>query len=297
MKKFTSLLLILALALGLLAGCGTQTEDTTDYSTMTIEELKPLIQTVVQGKLTMVTSPDYAPYEFYALGEDGTPTLAGFDIALGQYIADFLGLELEVIPMDFDGTITELSARKADIGMAGYNPDPKREVAMLFSDIYYTSSQSFICHQDMADTFTTLADTNSAAYQIGAQMGSIQVNLARTNSPDADIVELPKATDIVAEVLSHKLDGAYVETVVAQAYAKNYPELVVKFDVPYEADGNVVGVNKGNAPLLVAVNLAIKAAIADGSLQTFIEEANMLAQKDTYQGLLDGNGDIPPSAE
>lgn len=97
-------------------------------------------------------------------------------------------------------------------------------------------------------------------------MGSIQAKLAKTNSPDADIVELSKVTDIIAEVLNGKLDGAYVETIVAEAYAKNYPDLYVAMDVPYEAAGNVVGVNKSNAPLQAAVNLAIKAAIDDGSL-------------------------------
>ena len=43
------------------------------------------ITTVNEGKLTVATSPDFAPYEFYAIGEDGTPKLAGFDMALAQY--------------------------------------------------------------------------------------------------------------------------------------------------------------------------------------------------------------------
>ena len=39
----------------------------------------------------------------------------GFDIALAQYIADYLGLELEIIPMDFNGTITELGNKRVAI--------------------------------------------------------------------------------------------------------------------------------------------------------------------------------------
>ena len=288
MKKLFALALSVLMLLGMLADCAPkESQDTTDYSSMTLEELIPLIETVNEGKLTMVTSPDFAPYEFYALDENDNPTLAGFDIALAQYIADKLGMELEIIPMDFKGTITELAAKKADIGMAGYSPDPEREDAMDFSDIYYEGGQSFVTVQANKDLFPDLASTNKAEYQIGAQLGSIQADLAKENSPDADIVELSKVTDIIAELLSGKLDGAYIETLPAQAYAKNYPDLAVVLDVPYEAEGSVIGVCKGNGPLLAAINLCIQEAIADGSLEQFVTEASELASGNIHEGLLD----------
>lgn len=306
MKKIIAMLLAVVMMLGLLAGCGSSNseaannnaeatdaaEEAVDYASMTIEELKPLIQTITEGKLTMVTSPDFAPYEFYALDADGNPTLAGFDIALGHYIADYLGLELEIIPMDFDGTITELGMGNADIGMAGYSPDPEREKAMSFSEIYYTGGQSFVCHVDNAANFTALEDANKAEYQIGAQLASIQADLAYENCPDADVVELGKVTDIIAEVISGKLDGAFIETVVAETYAKNYPDLCVVLDVPYDQEGSVVGVNKDNAALLAAVNLAIEAALEDGSMSQFVAEANELSTGEKYEGLLE-DGAVP----
>lgn len=291
MKKWIVLTLALALALSLFAGCGKGADaDETDYASMSIEELKPLLKTVTDGKLTVATSPDFAPYEFYSIDENENPTLVGFDIALAQYIADYLCLELEIIPMDFDGTLSELSAKKVDLALSGYSPDPTREDKMDFSDIYYVGGQSFVTVQDKADSFSTLADANKAEYQIGAQLGSIQADLAKENTPDADIVELSKVTGIIAELLSGKLDGAFIETVVAEAYAKNYPELCVKFAVPYEQEGSVVGVSKDNGALLAAVNLAIAAAKEDGSMDKFVAEANTLAEGNTYEGLLDNQG-------
>ena len=149
MKKWIALTLALVLALSLFAGCGKGADaDETDYASMSIEELKPLLKTVTDGKLTVATSPDFAPYEFYSIDENENPTLAGFDIALAQYIADYLGLELEIIPMDFDGTLSELSAKKVDLALSGYSPDPAREDKMDFSDIYYVGGQSFVTVQD-----------------------------------------------------------------------------------------------------------------------------------------------------
>lgn len=51
--------------------------------------------------------------------------------------------------------------------------------------------------------------------------------------------------------------------------------------------GSSVGVVKDNPALLAAVNLAIAAAIEDGSMDTFVAEANELASGATAS-LVDG---------
>ena len=250
------------------------------------------VETVTEGKLTVATSPDFAPYEFYSIAEDGTPTLAGFDIALAQYIADYMGLELEVIPVDFDGVLTELATKSVDLGMAGLSPDPTRADAMDFSDIYYEGGQALVTVKDNAEVYNTFEAVNNADVSVGAQIGSIQLDLANENTPDADIIPLPKVTDILSELLAGKLDAAYIETDVAKSYQKNYPELEIVLDVPYDVKGSSIGVCKDNEALMAAVNEAIAAAKEDGSLEQFIAEANALASGEKYEGLLDENGEI-----
>lgn len=250
------------------------------------------VKTVTEGKLTVATSPDFAPYEFYSIDEEGNPTLAGFDMDFAQYIADYAGLELEVIPMDFDGVLSELAMGNVDIGMAGLSPDPAREDAMAFSDIYYEGGQSFVTVKDNADKFDSVEAANSSDVSVGAQTGSIQLTLAQENTPDADIVSLPKVTDIISELISGKLDAAFIETVVAESYQKNYPELVIVSDVEYDVEGSSIGVVKGNEELLKIVNEAIAAAKEDGSLDKFVAEANELAAGETYEGLLDDEGNV-----
>ena len=277
MKKVFTLMLTLVMALSLVACGGGEEAAENTYGTVTA------------GKLTVATSPDFAPYEFYVVDENGEYQLAGFAMALAQYIADYLGLQLEVIPMDFDGTLAELAAKTVDLGMAGYSPDPARMDKMDFSDLYYEGGQAFVTVKDKADMFTSLEDTNKAELTIGAQNGSIQMDLANENSSEADIVALTKVTDIIAELIAGKLDGAYIETVVAETYAINYPELAIVLDVPYEdAEGSAVGVSKGNTALLDGVNAAIAAALADGSMDKFVAEANEQAVGNIYEGLLEG---------
>ena len=271
MKKIISLILAMIMVFALV-GCGSS---------------KSKDMTVVPGKLTVATSPDFAPYEFYALDEAGTPTLAGFDVALAGYLAEQLGLELDIIPMDFDGVLLELANGSVDIGLAGLSPDPERMEVMDFSDIYYLGGQSFCTIKGKEDLFPTLEASNDAKFSIGAQTGSIQMDLAEENSPNADIVAVTKVTDIISMLLNDKLDGAYIETAVAETYAKNYPELVVLHEVPYDVAGSAVGVKKDNAALLAAINEAIKAGLADGTIDGFVATANELAGGSIYEGLLE----------
>ena len=299
-KKIAALSMVACMAASVTACGGSKPAETTAAATeaettaaesaaeeSSAEETKAAadIETVTPGKLTVATSPDFAPYEFYAIGEDGTPKLAGFDMDLAQYIADYLGLELEVVTVDFDGVISELQTKSVDLGMAGLSPDEKRMGIMDFSDLYYMGGQSLVTVKDNAEKYNSFEAINKPDVSVGAQVGSIQMDLANENSPEADIVGLPKVTDIISELLTGKMD-------VAKSYQKNYPELTLVMDVPYDAEGSAIGVCKGNEALLAGVNEAIAAAKEDGSLEKFIADAGELAAGEKYEGLLDAEGNV-----
>lgn len=290
MKKLIALTLVLLMAVGMFSGCVIAEEEEGGTN-------KFNLTTVKEGYLTVVTSPDYAPYEFYALDEDGKPTLAGFDMDLAQYIADYLGLTLDVIPVDFNGIINEMGANVADLALAGLSPDPDRLEKMDFSDIYYGGKQAFVTTKANKSKFTDLASTNNADFSIGAQNGTIQMELAAEYSKDAEIVSLTKATDIIAELVAGKLDGAYIEWDVAVSYQKNYPDLEILCEVPYDADGNVIGVAKGNTELLKYVNEALHKCVDDGTFNQYLEKANALAAGEKYEGMLDNEGNVPTDAD
>lgn len=288
MKKIVLFLLLIIVSFPLFAVGNTEKKEnnTVDYTEMSLKELKSEIKTVVKGKLTIATSPDFAPYEFYSINSDKKPVLSGFDISLAYYIADYLGLEADIIPMDFDGTIMELQNKSVDLGISGYSPAPERENTMDFSDIYFSSEQAFVCLKSNESKFRTISDTNNKNYSIAVQIGSIQAGLAQKYSPDSDIISLSKVTDIIAELISGKITGAYIEKPVAEYYIKNYPQLCIVLDVPYDSEGSVIGISKGNHALREGVNRAIAQVLSDGTMVKFIEEANNLASGDIYEGII-----------
>ena len=285
MKKMIAILMAAMMLLSMLAGCSPADDGPgkNPYN----------LKTVKEGYLTVATSPDYAPFEFYSLDDKGKPTLVGFDMDLAKYVADYLGLTLELVPMDFDGTITELGNKKCDLSMAGYSPDPDRLIYMDFTDVYYTSEQVLVTTADKKDIITSTEIANNPDYKIGVQIGSIQAELAKEFTPNADIVELSKVTDIVMELSTGKLDAAFIETPVVQAYSNTYKNLEIACVIPQDDNGSVIGVYKGNEDLLKYVNEAINKCISDGIFAQYVAKAVDLAAGDTYQGTLDENGNVP----
>ena len=255
------------------------------------------ITTIADGVLTVGTSPDFAPYEFYYIDESGNPQLAGFDIALAQRIADNLGLELKVVPMDFDGILMELQNGNIDLGISGFSPSPERAETFDFSDLYYMGGQSFVIRVADKDKYTDYAAFDGLP--VGAQTGSIQMGLAEANTPNANIIGLPKVTDLINELLSGKLEGAFIETAVAEQYIKNYPDLMIAWEVPYDTEGSAVALKKGNDGLREAVNSVIKEVLADGSMDEYIATAQDQASDEgsVYEGMLDENGEVQESAD
>ena len=79
---------------------------------------------------------------------------------------------------------------------------------------------------------------------------------------------------------------------VAIAYQANYPDLTIVCEAPYDAEGNVIGVDKGNADLLKYVNEALHKCIDDGTFTSYVVKALELAAGDTAN-YVEGEGIVP----
>lgn len=282
MRKSIAWLMILVIVFGLLSGCrqNSDTPDTTEPQGEDIipEETKPkdddLLETVNPGKLTVVTCADYAPYAFYA-ASGGNSVLAGLDISIARYIADHCGLQLEIIVMDADDILTEISVGNADIALAGFPADAVYEDYMAVSDVYYEDKQCMVVRADETG-YASIGDINKSGKKIGVQSASVQYDLARKTVNGATVVELNTAAEVIDRLCNGKLDGAIVETAVANNYIANGAKLTILSEISHDTQPAVIGVAKGNDALLEAVNQAVQAAIKDGSMDRFVAQVNAL---------------------
>ena len=92
-------------------------------------------------KLTMGSSCDFPPYEYY---DDETGEIVGIDVEIAYAVAEKLGCELEIQDMQFDSIIAAISTGKCDFGMAGLTVNEDRKQNVDFSDAYMTAKQAVI---------------------------------------------------------------------------------------------------------------------------------------------------------
>lgn len=245
MKKF-GLLITLILTL-VLAACGQNNESGNGEAG---EDKKVL---------TMGTSADFAPFE----SRNTSGEVEGFDIDLAKYIADELGYELKIEDMKFDGLIGALQANRVDLVLSGMSATEKRAQNVDFSTQYHHSGEMFITLKD--SEVTTLEQLEGKT--VGVQLGTIQEEGARKlqETVDFEIKAIDNATILIQELLSNRIDVAYLDKSVATGYINE--QGLTGFDDPTTSSpGMAVAFPKGSE-LVDEVNQVLKEMEENGKLE------------------------------
>lgn len=98
----------------------------------------------------------YVPFEY----RDDDNNIVGFDIDLAQYIADKLGVDMEVTDMEFQSIVPSIQNGEYDFSIAAmYKTDERCEVVDM-SKSYCDSGMILAVKEDSkyADTIKSLAD-------------------------------------------------------------------------------------------------------------------------------------------
>lgn len=219
--------------------------------------------------LTIATSSGYPPYEM--VNEQGE--LIGFDIDLGNALAEKLGKDVKWIDMNFDGVIASLASNKADLAIAGLSPDPQR--AALFSNSYYQNDETpFYIVTSKESGISQISDIKDKT--VGVQLGTIQESAVNTIKDEYNLsIDSRDAYNVmIQEVLLERIDFLVMEPQVAKEYLNQYPELMM-FELNLDALDNLIG-NAIALPQdskdLDTINQAIEELKADGTLEALVNK-------------------------
>ena len=85
----------------------------------------------LKTSLRFATNATFEPFEYYQNGK-----IVGIDVDVANAIGDVLGVDVEILDMEFDAIITSVQAGKADAGIAGITVTPERKKNIGFTDSY-----------------------------------------------------------------------------------------------------------------------------------------------------------------
>ena len=237
-----------------------------------------------QEVLTVVLSPDYAPYEFIAdVTKTGYKQYAGADVEVAKFIAEELGMKLKISSANFDLCPSEVNAGKADLSISGFSWTPSRAENYELSDTYFAEGdglQQVLILKENASKFATLADLNKAEVKVAAQGGSLQDELVDTYLPNATKENFDNIDLAVQLLLSGKYDAiALSEHTVDVRVQANDKLQALSENFPVPEAGMVVLAKKGNTELMAKVNAAIAKIVEQNLYAKWMEEAKELAAK------------------
>lgn len=231
------------------------------------------------GKITLGTAPDFAPWEFKDVSS-GKTEYVGSDIELAKYIAEQLGVELEIKPMEFSAIQQGLASGTIDMGISGFAYTEERAETLGLSERYNMNGkegQGLLVLKDQAGSYTKAEDF--AGKKVAAQNASLQQTLVQTQLPsDVNLQLITAVTDGVMMLTTGKVDALAVSGDNGVSLSKTYPEIAMaEFKFAYDSDGNVAAVQKGEDELLAAINEIIVDVNEKGLYEQWKADAIALA--------------------
>lgn len=279
-KKIVVILIAICMVFVFVA-CGKEGSNVDAVSNESKSKLDTIMET---GKITMATSPDFAPMEFIDLSKTGQDSYVGSDIELGKYIADKLGVKLVIEPMDFSACQAAVTSGNVDIAISGFAWTEERAENMALSEFYNVpdkdkKSQGILVLKENADKYKEASDFSGKV--VAAQNGSLQNQLATSQLPeDVKFESITNLNDGVMMLITGKVDAIAVSSDNGESFANNYDEVVMSgFYFDYNGQGNVVAVTKGEEELLSKINEIIEEVNEKSLYQQWKEEAISLANE------------------
>lgn len=252
MKRIIALVLACLIMLTMFSACGKDEKDSC---------------LVEEGKLIMSTNAAFPPYEMTT--DNGG--FAGIDVEIAEAIAKKLGLELEIMDMDFDSALLAVQNNKSDIVMAGVSVTPDRKKVMEFSKSYATGIQVVIVKEGSDVTMDNLGEK-----MIGTQRGTtgyIYASAAPENDGYGEdhVTAYDNGASAVQALMNGQVDCVIIDKAPAQEFVKANPGLTL-LDGNWVEEQYAIGIDKGNTELLNKVNTALAELIADGTVQKIVDK-------------------------
>lgn len=220
-----------------------------------------LLETIQKrGTIIVGLEGDWAPWSYV----DENDELTGYDVEVAKAIADKLGVEIQIVPGEWDGLFAGMDAGRYDMVVNGVEVTEERADKYDFSTPYAYIRTALIVKGD-DDSIKTFEDLKGK--KTANSIASTYMNLAE--SYGATCYGVSTLDETLTMVLQGRVDATLNAIVSFTDYMAQHPDSNLKVVATTEEASNVaIPMRKGDetASLREAVNKAIDELREDGTL-------------------------------
>ncbi len=253
MKRIIALILAVATILGSALALSSCTEEKSDLDTIK-----------ANGKIVIGVTV-YDPMDY--LDENGEWT--GFDAELAKMFAESLGVNCQLVIINWNNKAAELNSKQIDLIWNGMTATDELGEKMDFSVSYAKNAQVAVVKNDSTLTAEGVKDA-----KIAVENGSAGETAAREDIKAANIVEKDDGqVGALSEVVAGTADVAIIDITMAQSVVGKgtYANLKILDGASYGDEIFAVGIRK-NSDIKAKLDDFLKAKYADGTLATLAEK-------------------------
>lgn len=218
----------------------------------------------VQDKGTLVVGiTDFAPMDY----KDDNGEWIGFDADLSRAYAEYIGVDVEFIEINWDSKEMELENKNIDCVWNGMTLTDGVMEAMETSNAYCNNAQIIVVNSDIADSIKSEEDCMNLSFVVEAGSAGEEVATAA----GFDVMAVETQADAVMEVAAGTAQACIIDSLMAGAMVgegTSYENLAATIGLNEELYG--VGFRKGS-DMASSLNEFLKSAYEDGTIMEIAE--------------------------
>jgi len=268
-RKIAGLALVSALAVSVLAGCGSQ--ETADTGSAAGSSTEESARDIEADRTTLIVGFDanYPPYGY--MDDDGEYT--GFDLELAQAVCDLEGWELTKQPINWDSKDMELNSGNIDCIWNGFTING-REDDYTWSEPYVDNSQVIVVKADSGiTTFDDLAGAVVGVQKASAALDVLEGDQKELSDTFDKLEQFSDYNVAFTELEASSLDALAIDIGVAKYQIESRgSDKYVMLDETLNSEQYGVGFKLGNESLRDIINEDLEKLAEDGTVSELAEK-------------------------
>ena len=218
----------------------------------------------------------YPPFEM--TDTQGRPT--GVSVDLARALGKYLGKEIEIQNIPFDGLIPALKTRKIDLVISSMTATAERAQSIDFSEPYLKTGLCLLIGKN--SSVQSIHELDQPGKIVATKLGTTGHLYATRNFKRAQVRVLEQESMCVLEVVQSKADAFIYDQMSTFKNWQLHQDTTRALLKPLQEESWAIGVRKGNLELLQKVNALLKDFRARGGFEE-LGDRYLKEQKEAFR--------------